>query len=64
MEAEDLAFDDSGQWQVIEEFSECLPHIRISILSQTLVVETVHLSDLSGFMVTSENGQSISESDL
>ena len=41
MEAEDLAFDDSCQWQVIEEFSECLPHIRISILSQTLVVETV-----------------------
>ena len=41
MKTEDLTFNDSGEWQVIEQFSECLPHIGISVLSQALVIESV-----------------------
>ena len=41
METEDLTFDYSSQWQVIEELSESFPDIGISILSQALIVEAV-----------------------
>jgi hypothetical protein len=41
METEDLALDNSSQWKIIEEFSKSFPHIGISILSQTLIVEAV-----------------------
>ena len=41
METEDLALDNSSQWKIIEELSESFPHIGISILSQTLIVEAV-----------------------
>jgi hypothetical protein len=41
VEAEDLALNDSSQWQVVEEFSEGLPDVRVSILSQTLIIEAI-----------------------
>jgi hypothetical protein len=54
-----LIVDQRRQRQIIKQIREKLPHIRIPILSQTLVVEPVHLGDLSGFMVSSENGDTI-----
>ena len=41
MQTEDLSLDNCCQRQVIEEFSESLPHIRISVLAQALIVETI-----------------------
>ena len=41
MEAEDLALNNGSQGKVIEKLSELFPHISISILSQTLVIETI-----------------------
>ena len=41
VEAEDLALHDSSQWQVVEELSEGLPDVRVSILSQTLIIEAI-----------------------
>ncbi len=41
VETEDLSLNNSGQWKVVEELSESFPHIRISVLSQTLIVEAV-----------------------
>jgi hypothetical protein len=41
METEYLAFNDSCQRKVIEELSESLPNIGVSILSQTFIIETV-----------------------
>ena len=41
METEDLALNNSRQGKVIKELSEGFPYIRISVLSQALVVETV-----------------------
>lgn len=41
VQTEDLALDHGSQRQVIEQFRERLPHIRISVLAQALVVETI-----------------------
>lgn len=47
MQTEDLAIDESRQWKVVEKVREILPHVRVAVLSQALVVKTVHLCDLS-----------------
>jgi hypothetical protein len=46
MEAEDVVLNDCGQRQVVEKRGEVLPNICISVLSQALIVETIHLCDL------------------
>ena len=51
MEAKDLAVDQSRQRQVVEQIREVLPHVGVAVLSQTFVVEAVHLSDLSGLVI-------------
>jgi len=47
VEAEDLVVDQSGEREVVEQVCEVFPHIRISVLSQALIVEPVDLRDLS-----------------
>lgn len=47
VQAEYLVVDQGGQRQVIEEIREVFPDIRITVLAQALVVETVNLGDLS-----------------
>ena len=54
MKAENVSLNDSGQWQVIEETCEVLPNIGITVLSETLVIESIHLGDLLALMVSSE----------
>jgi len=54
MEAEDGVVNDSSQGQIVEQLSKVHPYIGVSVLPQALVVETVHLGDLTDFMVTSE----------
>jgi hypothetical protein len=41
VQTEDLLLDQRRQWKVIEEVGEVLPHIRITVLAETLVVEAV-----------------------
>ena len=64
MEAEDSVVYNSSQGEVVEQLSEVNPDIRVTILPQALVVESVHLSDLTDFMVTSENSESVLEAHL
>lgn len=64
METKDVAFNDSGQWEVVEKTREILPNISVSVLSQTLVIESIYLSDLLAFVVTSQDSDSVSVSDL
>ena len=59
MQAEDLLLHHSSDGQVIEQVCELLPHIGISVLSQTLVIEAIHLCDLSRLVVTSKNGHTV-----
>ena len=59
MKAEDVSFNDSSQWKKIEELCELEPHICVSILTQALVIESVHLCDLLTFMISSKKSQSV-----
>lgn len=64
MEAEDGVLNNSSEWEVVEKLSELFPDIGISILTQALVVETIHLCDLSGLVISSQNGDSVLEAHL
>tara|TARA_B110000503_G_C6887751_1_gene305421 strand:+ start:148 stop:426 length:279 start_codon:yes stop_codon:yes gene_type:complete len=58
MKAENVSFNDSGQWQVIEKTCEVLPNIGITVLSEALIIESIDLGDLLTLMVSSEDGDS------
>jgi hypothetical protein len=53
---EDLALDNSSNAKIVENFCAIFPRVGVSVLSNGLIIETVHSSDLSGLMVTSEQG--------
>ena len=54
MDAEDFAFDNSTNAEVIEDFGAILPWVSVSVLSNGLIIEAIHGSDLSCLVVTSE----------
>ena len=58
VKAEDLVLDDSGQREVIEELSELFPDISVTILSQTLIIESV---SKTATIVVNTNDQKYSE---
>jgi len=64
MEAEDGVVDDGSEGEVVEQLSEVHPDIGVSVLSEALIVEAVHLGDLTDFMVTSEDSQAVLEAHL
>ena len=64
MKAEDLILDHSSEWEEVKELSKVLPDISISVLSLALIIETIHLSNLSAFVVASQNGNPISVPNL
>ena len=64
MEAENLVFDDSSQGQVIEQLSELLPDVGVTVLPQALVVETVDLGDLSRLVIASQDRDTVLEAHL
>jgi hypothetical protein len=43
MEAENLAFNNSSQREVIKELGEGFPHVGISVLSQTFIIKTISI---------------------
>lgn len=51
VEAEDLVIDQSCQGKVVEEIGEIFPDVCVAVFSKALVVETVDLCDLAGFVV-------------
>ena len=50
-----LASDEGGHGQVVEEVCEEVPHVRVAVLAEALVVEAVHLRDLPRLMVAAED---------
>jgi len=64
MEAENLVFNYGGKWQVIEKLCELFPDVCVTVLPQALIIETIYLCNLSTFVISSEDGQSIFEADL
>lgn len=46
-----LLLDESSQGKEVEEVGKGLPDVGIAVFSQALVIETVHLSDLTTFVI-------------
>ena len=55
VQGEDLAVDKGGEGEIVEQVRERFPHVGIPILSETLVIEAVHLSNLSRLVVSPKN---------
>ena len=64
VQAEDLTVHKGCQWEIIKQVGEVFPHIRVAIFAQTLVIEPVDLGDLAGFVVSSQNRDTVLETDL
>lgn len=64
VKAEDLLIDEGGKGEIVEEICEVLPYVGIAVLSETFVVETVDLRDLTGFVVATEDCDSLRVSDF
>ena len=50
-----LVFDEGGEGEVVEEVGEVSPYVRVAVLAQAFIVETVHLRDLPRFVVSAED---------
>jgi hypothetical protein len=59
VEAEDLVVDEGGEGEVVEEIGEVLPYIGVAIFAETLIIEPVDLCDLAGFVVATEDGDTL-----
>jgi hypothetical protein len=46
VQAQDRPVDDGGDRQIVERFHTVLPRIGTAVLSETLIVQTVHLTHL------------------
>jgi len=64
MQAENLVFNNCGKRKEIKKISVVFPNIGISVLSEALVIEAIDLSNLSGLMVASKDGNPVLEPDL
>lgn len=53
VDAEDLLLDDGADGEVVEDVGAVAPNVDGAVLAEALVVEAVNLSDLAGFVVTS-----------
>jgi hypothetical protein len=64
VQAEDLVLDESGERKVVEKVGEVFPDIGIAVFAQALVVKPIHLCDLTGLVVSSEDGDSLGVTDF
>lgn len=47
-----LVINEGSEGEVVKQIGKEPPHISVSIFPQTLVIEAVHLRDLSRFVVS------------
>ena len=52
VEAENLVLNHSSQGQVVKELRKLLPHLRVSILSETLVVKAIPTRERPRYIFT------------
>lgn len=58
MNTQDLAFNESGDTQVVEHLCAVLPRVGVSILSDDFIIESIDRGHLSAFMVSSKKSNS------
>lgn len=54
MNAKDLVLDDCSEGEIIEDLCAVSPDIEGTELAQTLIVESVHLRDLSRLVIPAD----------
>ena len=59
-----LVFNEGGEGEVVEQVSEESPDVCVAVFSQALVVEAVHLRDLSRLMVAAYEGHAFGVADF
>lgn len=59
MKTEDLVVDQGGERKVVKEVGKVLPDVCVSVFAQTFVVKAVDLGDLSGFVVSTKDGNAL-----
>lgn len=59
MDAKDLAFNNSGDAEVIKDVCAVLPRVSVAVFSDSFVVKTVGSRNLSRFVVSSEERDSV-----
>jgi len=64
VQTEDLAVHQRREGQVVKQVSEIFPHVGVSVLPQTLVIETIDLCDLTALVVAAKNGDATTEPHL
>lgn len=62
--AENAVINDRSQRHVVENISAVSPHIQRSVFPQAFIVEAIDLSDLSAFVVSSDEGNEIGVPDF
>jgi hypothetical protein len=53
-----------AEYLIIDKGCEVLPDVRVAVFAEAFVVESVHLSDLAGFVVSSEDGNALRVADF
>ena len=61
MEGEDLPIHKRSEGEVVKQICKVLPHVGVSVLSEALIVEPIHLRDLPALMVPPQDGDTPGE---
>ena len=64
VQAKDLTNGQSSQRKVVEQVDEILSDVGVSVFSETLVVESRHLSDLAGLVIATQYRDAFAVADL
>ena len=59
MNAKYLAFNDSADSEVIENFCAVLPWVDVTVFAHSLLVEAVNRGNSSGFVITSQKSDAV-----
>ena len=59
VDAHDLVVDERSNTHAVEHVHQVLPSVGVSVLLHALIVETVHLRDLSSLVVASQEGDAV-----
>lgn len=58
------AFDDGSEREIVEYFGAVTPHETGAIFAHTFVVEAIYLSNLTGFVITTDKCHPVRIADL
>eukprot|EP01136_Pigoraptor_vietnamica_P039277 Opistho-1_new@9865 len=64
VEAEDLVLHKRREGEEVKEVRKILPHVRVAVLAEALVVKAVHLRNLSALVVAAKDRDALAEADL